>query len=600
MGKYNDGWFTNLVDLFETGVEKFRNNRLFGVKNPEGDYEWMSYGEIGERVANFRGGLASLGVGKGDLVGGIFGNCPEYAVTCFATYGLGASWVPMYLKELTQTWKYIINDSKMKVLIVNDEEVYEKIMSFKDECPNLEHVYVIETEREESFAALEKIGQEKPIDSIKPSPDDIAVIIYTSGTTGDPKGVMLSHKNITSNAQAGYNLFHDELTEDTVAFSILPWAHSYAYTAELNNWFQFGGSIGLMDDITTLIDDLPKVAPTILMAVPRVFNMIHAGIHRKMEEEGGLKLKLFHKALELAKEKRETGKAGFMYKLLYAMVIKKIQGKFGGRLTTSLTASAAMNVEIAKFFIDIGINCYDAYGLTETSPAVTMNTPKDWRLGSVGKPVEKVTVKIDKERVSEESDDGEIIVYGPNVMQGYLNKPEKTKEVMTPDGGFRTGDRGRIDEDGFLFITGRFKEEYKLENGKYVHPAGIEEDMKLLPYIANAFVYGDGKRYNVALVVPDFDVIREMTEKLNIQSADDFSEFIKSKEVRKLLRQEIKAHLAKKYGGYEIPKRYWYLTEDFTVDNGILTQTLKLKRRKVMEKYGEIIDYLYEKGIPEE
>ncbi len=601
MGKKNDGWFDNLVDLFETGVQKFAKNRLFGTKNAQGEYEWVTYEHVGNRVDNLRAGLASLGLKKGHAIGGIFNNRVEYPVVAFATYGIGGRWIPMYLKERPQVWKYIINDADVKCLVVNDEEIYDQIMDFKEELPNLEHIYIIETQKENSLDALEAEGAKNPVESIKPDPSDIACLIYTSGTTGDPKGVLLSHYNLTTNAQAGYNGFYSELDEDSVSFNILPWAHSYGFTAELNNWLQFGGSIGFMESTDTLIEDLPKVAPTHLIAVPRVFNKIYNGLNKKFEDEGGIKQKLFNKAMELAKKKRETGKDGLMYKILKKLVIDKIREAFGGRLKSSFTSSAVMNVEVAKFFIDLGINCYDAYGMTELSPAVSINSPvSGWKLGSVGKAVENVTIKIDQERVEDGSKDGEIIVYGPNVMQGYHNKPEKTKEVITPDGGMRTGDRGWLDEDGFLYITGRFKEEYKLENGKYVHPASIEEDMKLLPYIANAFVFGEGKRYNVALVVPDLDIIREYAEQIQLKSVGKFEEFIKSPAVRQLLRTEIQTHLAKTYGGYEIPKRFWYITDDFTVDNGLLTQTLKLKRRNVVKKYGEVIDYLYEKGIPEE
>jgi len=581
--------FDNLVSLYQNGVKSFANNPLFGVKNQTtGEYEWVTYGAVGKRIDNFRAGLASVGIKKGDAVGGIFNNSIEYAVCCFGTYGLVSRWIPMYLKERHQVWQYIINDAEIKALVVDNDEVYDVIMGFKDKCPKLEHIYIIKTQKENSLAALEKKGAENPVEAQIPSKKDIACLIYTSGTTGEPKGVLLSHNNLATNAQAGNNMFPNDLNENSRSFAILPWAHSFGLTAELNNWFQSGGSIGLMDTMDTLIEDLPKVAPNILVAVPRVFNKIYDGVHKKMKVAGGIKYKLFLKALELAKIKRETGKAGFMYKLLHKLVIEKVRHAFGGKLYIAVTGSAVMNVEVAKFFIDIGVNCYDAYGLTETSPAATMNSPEGdgWRLGSIGRAVEKVTIKIDKERVGEDSEDGEIIVYGPNVMQGYHNKPEETAKVMTPDGGLRTGDRGRMDKDGFVFITGRFKEEYKLENGKYVHPASIEEDIKMLPYIANAFVYGDGKKYNVSLIVPE-------EANIDILGVSTIDELLASKEAHAKLEKGIQDHLQPIYGGYEIPRKFKVITEDFALENGMLTQTMKLKRANIMKEYSSDLDSLY-------
>ncbi|MEZ4566131.1 MAG: AMP-binding protein [Desulfobacterales bacterium] len=302
-----------------------------------------------------------------------------------------------------------------------------------------------------------------------------------------------------------------------------------------------------------------KVRPTMLIAVPRVFNKVYASIHNMMREKGGLAEKLFNAAKQEAEKKRKTGKSSLKLKILDKVVFGKIRARFGGRLKEAVTGSAAMNPEIAQFFIDIGIPTYDCYGLTETTPAMTMNSPAANKLGTVGRPIEKVTVEIDKSLTGEDSDDGEIICYGPNVMQGYHNKPEKTAEVIVNDPklgrGFRTIDRGRLDEDGFLHITGRFKEEYKLENGKYVHPASLEEDIKLNDYALNAMLYGDGKPYNVALVVPDFDALKPVAEKMNLGGKSPEA-LIKDKKIQDFISQEITAHLRKTYGGYEIPKKF--------------------------------------------
>ncbi len=587
----------NLVDLFERGVEKFPHNPLFGAKNDKGVYEWLTYEDVGRRVDNLRGGLAKAGVGKGDAVGIIANNRTEWAVAAFATYGLGARFIPMYEAELAQVWKYIVGDSSVKVLFVARDEILEKVRDFPRDIPTLEKIYLIESEAENSMTALEKLGAETPVSSYHPDPDEIAVLIYTSGTTGDPKGVLLSHGNMTSNSHAGRKSY-PEIADGGVSLSILPWAHSYGMTAELHTILYIGGSIGFMESVKTIGEDMAKIRPTWLIAVPRVFNKIYDGLWAKMNEEGGLPKKLFVMGVEAARKKREladSGKSNFMTNLKFAIadriVFQKIRDRLGGRLQGVMTASAAMNVEIGHFFFDIGIPIFDCYGMTETSPAITMNRSDDYRVGSVGKPVEKVKVVIDKSVVEEGAEDGEVIVYGPNVMKGYNNKPEETKEAMTADGGVRTGDRGRFDEDGFLYITGRIKEQYKLENGKFVFPSALEEDIRLITYVENAMVYGENRPYNICIIVPDFLVLKKYAAKHNLP--DNPEDLIKKKEVTDMIVSEITKSLTGKYGGYEIPKKYIYITGNFTLENGTLTQTMKLKRRTVVNKYKKMIEAQY-------
>ncbi len=548
---------------------------------------------------NLRAGLAAIGVGVGDTVGIIANNRKEWLIGEVATQGLGAAYVPMYEKELVSIWKYIVKDAAVKVLFVSRSEILEKIKDFPAEIPTLKHIYLIEGTGENTMAALEKKGAEKPVPSRKPKYSEVAVLIYTSGTTGEPKGVLLSHGNLAENVKAGLVWFPN-LTEKSRCISMLPWAHSFGITADLHAFILQGASIGIMGSVETLIDDLPKIQPTFMITVPRIFNRVYNGVWAKMREEGGLKLKLFEAALAAAKLKRETGKAGLKYKILDKIVLKKIRARFGGRLESAVTGSAPMNVEIAKFFIDVGIPTYDAYGLSETSPAITINSPlMGNRLGSVGKPINKTKVVIDRSRTGETGDDGEILCFGPQCMIGYHNKPEQTKEViveMKGMRGVRTGDRGRLDEEGFLFITGRFKEEYKLTNGKYVHPDTIEREMKILPWVLNAVVTGAGHEYNVGLIVPDMNVLKRVAEELNL-SVDPKDLFdLSNSEGRKfkeLLTAEIQNHLKKLVGSYEIPRKFEFVLEDFTLDNGMLTQTMKLKRRVVMEKYGDRLENLY-------
>ncbi len=587
----------NLVDWWNESEKKYGGNVLFWVHNGRGSVDPVTYTEIGERIRNARSGLAKLGIGEGDAVGIISPNRPEWAVLSYATYGRKARFIPMYEKELWQTWKYIIKDSAVKFLMVSSPEIYEQVKDFSKEIDTLDHIYIIDSDGDNSMDALEELGKASPVEPLVPHHDDVAVLIYTSGTTAAPKGVLLTHGNLTYCSRAGYNLY-PELDESQVGISMLPWAHSYALSAELNNWVQFGGSLGFMRDVSTLAEDLTIVKPTYLISVPRVFNKIYDGIQMKMNDAGGMKKKLFDAACRAAREKRELAEKGqssptvnIKHRLLDKLVFSKVRDAMGGRVSGALTASAAMNKEIAEFFYDIGIPTYDCYGLTETAPAVTMNSPGAWRIGSVGKVLEGQKVVIDKSASEEGAEDGEIIVYGPNIMKGYHNKPEETAKVLMPDGGFRTGDRGYFDEDGFLWITGRIKEQYKLSNGKYVFPAVIEEEIKLLPYVANAMVYGDGKPYNICLVLPDFEVTKRWADQKGVSS--DPGDLLASEEFKTMLTEEIKSHLKKNFGRYEIPEKYLFIGEDFTVENNMLTQTMKLKRRVVIDRYANEIEKLY-------
>jgi long-chain acyl-CoA synthetase len=587
----------NLVEFLERSVAKYPDHPLFGTKNVSGTYDWVTYREVGRRVDNLRGGLARQGIGKGDAVGLIANNRVEWAVAAFAAYGLGARFIPMYESELLHVWEYIITDSAVKVLLVSKQDIYDKIKNFTGKIPTLQKIFVIDATGPGTMTELESVGQENPMPSLHPNPDDIAVLIYTSGTTGDPKGVLLSHGNLTSNSHAGRK-FYPELNANSRTLSILPWAHSFGQTAELYTMIQLGGSIGFMEKPTTIVSDMAQVRPTFLIAVPRVFNKIYDTLWSKMNEMGGFKKSLFVMGVESAKKRRELAKQGqsdFMtnlkFKIADQLVFHKIRDMFGGRMLGSMTGSAAMNKEISLFFFDMGIPLYDCYGMTETSPAITMNGSVAFKFGTVGRPIEKVKVVIDRSVVEEGAEDGEIICYGPNVMKGYHNKPEQTKEVMTTDGGVRTGDRGRLDEDGYLYITGRIKEQFKVENGKFVFPASLEEDICLVPAVQNAVIYGDNRPYTICLIVPDFFVLEKYAEKHNLPA--DIKTLIQRKDVQDMMANEITSSLKGKYGSYEIPKKFLFVTEIFTLENGMLTQTMKLKRQVVLTKYMDQIEALY-------
>ncbi|MDA8124233.1 MAG: long-chain fatty acid--CoA ligase [Deltaproteobacteria bacterium] len=588
----------NLVAFLENAVAEHPERPLFGTKNGQGVYEWTTYGEIGRRVDDLRAGLANLGIGRGDAVGIIANNRTEWAIAAYATYGLGARFVPMYESELPRVWRYIVTDSAVKALFVSTPEILEKVKDFPGTIPGLGRLILIEGEGPDTMAELEARGRANPVASIRPGADEIASLIYTSGTTGEPKGVLLSHGNCTSNSRAGVKMFPELVGEGDVSLSILPWAHSYGQTAELNAMLYLGGAIGFIENVKTIVQDMALVRPTWLIAVPRVFNRVYNGLWEKLNNEGGLARALFVMGVEAAKKRRALkaeGRADLLNALQFwladKIVFAKIRQKMGGRLKGAMSGSAAMNVEIAQFFFDVGIPIYDCYGMTETAPASIMNASFNFRLGSVGRPIEKVRIVIDSSVVEEGAKDGEIIVYGPNVMQGYHNKPDQTKAVMTPDGGVRTGDRGRIDADGFVYITGRIKEQFKLENGKFVFPAALEEDIALVPWVQNVLVAGENRPYTMALVVPDPLALEKMAAKQGL--TDDPTALAANPEIQALLTDEILKVLQGRYANYEIPKRFVYLAEAFTAENGMLTQTMKLKRRMVLERFKDEIAAAY-------
>ncbi len=589
----------NLVELFETSVKKYPDRPFLGTKNKQGVYEWVTYREVGRRVDNLRAGLAGLGVKRGDAVGIISNNSTEWAIGHYATVGLGAFYVPMYEAELVHVWEYIVNDSGIKVLFVSKPEILAKIKDFPSRIPTLEKIFLVPGEGSGTMAELEKTGEKKPVKSIYPEPEEVAVLVYTSGTTGDPKGVLLMHMNWTSNHHARVVAF-PELNENDRSLSLLPWAHCFGL-GELHTFTALGGSMGFMESTNTVVQDMATIRPTYLIAVPRIFNKVYDTIVTKVNDAGGFKKKLFDMGVEAAKQRRllaEQGKSSMMVNIRFGIVDKivfqKIRDLFGGRLRGSMTGSAAMNPDISHFFYDIGIPLYDAYGMTETTPGITMNCPKKFRIGSVGPVMDKIRVVIDQSVVEPGAKDGEIVCYGPNVMKGYHNKPEATSEIMTKEGGVRTGDRGRFDEDGFLWITGRIKEQFKLENGKYVFPAALEEDICLNHYVQNALIFGANKPYNICMIVPDAMALDAYAQKNGLNR--DYKALVESPDIQKMITSEILNSLKSKYGSYEIPKKFVYISDPFTLENGMLTQTMKLKRRVITEKFNDQIEALYKQG----
>ena len=598
--------FENLVDMFEKSTKKFADRPLFGVKRA-GAYSWSTYRQLAKEVDELRGGLAALGVGQGDRVAVISDNRPEWAAGAYATYGLGAQYVPMYEAQLPKEWEYILKDCGAKVLLVANAQIAEKTRSMlgvNGGVPTLQQIVEFGSGAvsvspaaagEVSYASVLEKGRATPRPSVQPKREDICGFIYTSGTTGNPKGVLLTHDNITSNINAIHQIF--PMAQDDVSLSFLPWAHSFGQTCELHCLLSYGASMGLAESVATIIDNLAEVKPTLLFSVPRIFNRIYDGVNKKMNEAGGIKLILFKRMLEVAKHKKNLealGQSSFFnnlqFKILDKVVASKIRARFGGRLKYAFSGGAALSKEVGEFIDNLGIEVYEGYGLTETSPVATANSPQGRKIGSIGRAIPGVRIEIAPVDVAPEGQ-GEIIIYGPNVMKGYHNLPEETAKAFTDKGGFRSGDMGRVDAEGFVYITGRVKEQYKLENGKYVAPAPLEEKLRLSPYIANIMVDGTNRPYNVAVIVPDFESLKKFATDAGLAFSSN-EELVKKPEVQTLIRAEIDK-FGSEFKGFERPEKFVLATEDFTTDNSMLTPSLKVKRRNVMAKYGDAIARLY-------
>jgi long-chain acyl-CoA synthetase len=604
--------FATLVDLFEHAVKSYGPRDAFGVRSA-GRWTWTSYADWGRQVDRARGGLAKLGIGKGDVVAIVANNRIEWAVAEYACFGLGAAFVPMYEQQHPKEWEFIVKDCQAKLLFVASDGVLGKARDLLGSVPSLQTIVVLgEWHGPEngsgdkhvvSYASV--LGSGNVVESIHPAPDDMAALIYTSGTTGNPKGVILTHGNIASNVSAAHEVFPMDLADRSLSF--LPWAHVFGQTAELHAMLSCGASMAICESTDRILPDLAEVQPTLLFSVPRIFNRIYAAVQEQLAARPKVIRLLVAEALKAtAKERRGERLAVAELALLKTVdrvVFSKVRARFGGKLKYAISGGAALATEVAEFIDSLGIVVFEGYGLTETAPVVSTNIPGARKIGSVGRPLPGVRVEVDPataERLPAQGDkparvEGEIVVYGPNVMKGYLNRPEENAAVMTKDGGFRTGDKGYVDAQGFLYITGRIKEQYKLENGKYVVPTPLEEQIKLSPYVLNAMVYGDNKPYNVAIIVANVHAVRKWAESSQIHLPGSDDAVLADLRVRGLFEKEIQ-HFAGAFKGYEGIRDFALVAQDFTAENGFLTPSLKVKRRKVLEAYGKLIDAMYDKA----
>jgi long-chain acyl-CoA synthetase len=600
--------FESLVAIYEHATSTFGDRPLFGTKTG-GEWKWMTYREFATHTDEVRAAFAELGIGgrspdsshggESDRVAMIANNRAEWAVAAYATYGRKASYVPMYESQSAKEWEYILDDCGAKLVFVATDKIAEAVVEMKPRLPALEHIVCLDPKAKQregviTYDELRAKGRGKKVPNEKPSGSDLAGLIYTSGTTGNPKGVKLSHANIASNVSAIHECF--PMSPEDRSLSFLPWAHSFGQTVELHGLFSMGASMGLAESIDKIIDNLSEVRPTLLFSVPRIFNRLYDRLNKQMAEAPALRRKIFKSAIanaamrkKLAEQKRTSGVADFKQRIFDMVVFAKVRERFGGRLRYAFSGGAAISREVAEFIDNLGITVFEGYGLTETSPIATANWPGARKIGSVGKAIPGVRIAIDLGATGDPRN-GEIVVYGQNVMQGYHGLPEENDKVFTEDHGFRTGDMGYLDDDGFLYITGRLKEQYKLENGKYVAPSPLEDLLKLSPMIANAFVFGDNKPYNVALVVPEMKELASWAEQRQIHKRG--AELLEDEQVIALIRDEIDKHSGD-FKQFEKVKKIKLISEDFTQESGMLTPKLSLKRRVVLQKYGDELEKLY-------
>ncbi len=591
--------FTNLVQVLQNAVEQYGSRPLFGVPR-DGAFVWTTFADFGRLVDQFRAGLSSLGVGRRAAVAVISNNRIEWAVGAHASYGLGASYVPMYEAQLDKEWQYILADSDAVVCLVANGAVAKRVAALRASLPRLQHIVNFEGDVGEptSYAALLAHGARHPVPAAVPDDEDVATLIYTSGTTGTPKGVILTHRNLAANVNSLLGIVELEASDRGLAF--LPWAHVFGGCVELTLALATGSATGICGDASKLGEYLPLVKPTVLFAVPRVWNKIHAGVQALMASKPAPIQWMFHTALEAKKKQRKketlTLRESAALKLAERVVFPKIRAKFGGQLRFAVSGAAALPLPVAEFMDALGIEVHEGYGLTETGGTATAQPKDKVRLGSVGVAVPGVRLELDKTVPGASGDEGEVIIYGPNVMRGYHKRRDDTNVALTPDGGLRTGDLGRIDADGYLYITGRAKELYKLENGKYVAPVPLEQVLEESPFIAQSVVFGENKPHNVALIVANMGALRDWGKTRGL--ADDPESLLSNPKVATLFESEVEK-CNRRFKGFERIADFVLDSEELTVANGMLTPSMKLKRRTIVAEYGDALESLYPRAESE-
>lgn len=583
---------TRLFDILENQVKNKPLKRALNTKY-NGVWESTSSEEFLEKSNQISRGLLQLGVKKGDKVAIISSNNrTEWCIVDIGVLQIGAIDVPIYPTITAEDYSYIINHSESKYCFVSDVVVYEKIKSIQNECPNLKEIYCFDTIKGcKHWSAVLELGKDAAHQSkvlaIKESvnPQDLATIIYTSGTTGTPKGVMLSHNNIVSNVIAAQKRLPLDKGK-AVALSFLPLCH--IYERMLMYLYQLSATeVHFAESLETIGENLNEVNPDVMTAVPRLLEKLYDKIYGKGQTLTGIKKKLFNWAVNVGLDYEPYGKNGVGYSIKLfiarALIFKKWKSALGGNLKLIASGSAALQPRLARVFTAAGLTVVEGYGLTETSPVISVNDMRDgkFRVGSVGQVVENVKVKI--------ADDGEILCKGPNIMMGYYKNQKLTDEVIK-DGYFHTGDIGHIDDDGFLKITDRKKEMFKTSGGKYVAPQVIENIVKQSTLIDQVMVVGESQKYPAALIQLNFDAVNEWLGQTDIPL--NYTEMVANEKVLNKIKKDID-QANENFAQWEKIKKFKLTPEIWSVDSGHLTPTMKLKRKIIKSKYQDLLEEIY-------
>jgi len=586
-----------LNQVFLNTVKKYPKENFILYKE-KGKYKGISTQEFKNMVEEFSLGLRELNVSKNDKIILLSENRPEWIISDLAILAFGGITVPIYPTLTAGQIKYIINDSDAKVVIFSNEIQGEKIKSIKHELPKVEKLISFVSPPFEgvlSFSRVREMGKkrkekeselfEKTALAIKPN--DLATIIYTSGTTGMPKGVMLTHMNILSNILSVSEII--EFSDKDVVLSFLPLSHILERMVT-HTYIYKGCTIAYAESVETVAQNLLEVKPNIMVSVPRVFEKIYAKVMDNVLSSSPLKRKIFFWAVKVGKKVGEKKLAKesigfflkFKNKIAHKLVFSKIIERTGGRVRFFVSGGAPLSKEIAEFFYAMGLVILEGYGLTETSPVISVNTFENLKFGTVGKPIPRVEVKI--------APDGEILVKGPNVMLGYYKKEEETKEAFK-DGWFHTGDIGYLDKDGFLVITDRKKDIIVTSGGKNVAPQPIENMLKANPYISNVVVIGNKRKFVSALIIPNFEKLEEYAKFNNIEYKDR-KDLVSKKEIKNFIQAEVD-RTTEGLAPYERIKKIVLLDREFEISKDEITPTLKVKRNIIEKKYKDLIDELY-------
>jgi long-chain acyl-CoA synthetase len=567
-------------------------------------YVSVSFDEFKNRVESFGMGLRALGTERESIVAILAENRPEWIFADFATIGVGAADAPLYPSLTADTVEFVLRDSEAVGIVVSNKHQLDKVAAMKKKPKRLKFVVTMNDEDAEgedvySFSDVCRMGEralsENP-DAFEElaamaSPDDVASVIYTSGTTGEPKGVVLTHRNIMSNVMDAHQSMPIE--EDDRFLSFLPLCHIFERMA--GYYTMFAGGVGLYyaGGVENVADGLRKIKPTIMTAVPRLFERIYSRVVSSVERESAAKRAIFRWAIDVGYRYHEARRAGAIspilkpqHRLADKMVFKKIRDRTGGNIKYFISGGAALPRELGEFFEAVGVLVLEGYGLTESSPVIAVNRIDNYKFGSVGAPFPSVEVKI--------ANDGEILARGPNVMRGYFRNKKETEKTIV-DGWLHTGDVGMFDSDGFLFITDRKKHLFKTSAGKYIAPTPIENTFRTGKFIDQFVLIGDSRTFLSALIVPDFDALKEHADREGI-AYGDVADLTKRDEIYDLFEKEV-AKLQKKLANYERVRKFALLDKPFTVEGGEITPKLSVRRKNVEERYKHLIDEMYGSGL---